>query len=253
MKVRRRAWVCHARLAGLRHLSLRGGLWYEARWRSSAPSACPRSIPAITGEGVVLRTPQVADHAEWAALRAASRDFLTPWEPTWPADDLSRASFRRRIKRYSEDQRTDLAYAFFVFRKQDNALVGGLTLANIRRGCAQAASLGYWMGAAYARQGYMTAAVNAVAAVRVRRRCGCTGSRPPASRPMPRRCGSWKRPALPARGSPGSICASTGSGRTTCCLRGSRTIRPRGRWGRPLRPPNADRQSIGLGAATVAP
>jgi ribosomal-protein-alanine N-acetyltransferase len=41
-------------------------------------------------------------------------------------------------------------------------LVGGLTLANIRRGCAQAASLGYWMGAPYARAGHMTAAVNAV-------------------------------------------------------------------------------------------
>ncbi len=120
------------------------------------------AMPAIVGETVVLRAPQFSDHAEWAALRGASRDFLTPWEPTWPADDLVRTSFRRRIKRYSEDQRADLAYAFFVFRKSDSVLVGGLTLANIRRGCAQAGSLGYWMGAAYARQGYMTAAVRAV-------------------------------------------------------------------------------------------
>jgi len=119
-------------------------------------------MPAIAGDGVLLRVPQVADFAEWAALRAASRDFLTPWEPTWPADDLTRASFRRRIKRYAEDQRSDLAYAFFVMRKRDNVLVGGLTLANVRRGCAQAVSLGYWMGAAHARQGYMTAAVKAV-------------------------------------------------------------------------------------------
>jgi ribosomal-protein-alanine N-acetyltransferase len=119
-------------------------------------------LPAIAGDGVALRAPQMSDYVEWAALREASRDFLTPWEPTWPADDLTRASFRRRIKRYFEDQRSDLAYPFFVFRKSDNALVGGLTLANIRRGCAQAASLGYWMGAAYARQGHMTGAVGAV-------------------------------------------------------------------------------------------
>jgi ribosomal-protein-alanine N-acetyltransferase len=119
-------------------------------------------VPAITAEGVVLRVPQPSDFAEWATLRAASRDFLTPWEPTWPADDLTRTSFRRRIKRYAEDQRSDIAYAFFVLRKSDNALVGGLTLANVRRGCAQAASLGYWMGAPHARQGFMTAAVNAV-------------------------------------------------------------------------------------------
>src|SRR3989454_11902968 len=111
-------------------------------------------MPAITGDGIVLRAPQMSDCAEWAALREASRDFLTPWEPTWPADDLTRASFRRRIKRYSEDQRSDLAYPFFIFRKGDNRLIGGLTLSNIRRGCAQAGSLGYWMVAAYARPGH---------------------------------------------------------------------------------------------------
>ena len=119
-------------------------------------------MPAIAGDGVILRAPQMSDFAEWAALRETSRDFLTPWEPTWPADDLTRASFRRRIKRYTEDQRSDLAYAFFVIRKADNVLVGGLTLANVRRGCAQAGSLGYWMGAPYARRGHMTAAVKAV-------------------------------------------------------------------------------------------
>ena len=120
------------------------------------------TMPAIVGDQVLLRAPQMSDFAEWTELRAASRDFLTPWEPTWPADDLTRTSFRRRITRYTEDQRGDLAYAFFVLRKTDNALVGGLTLANIRRGCAQAGSLGYWMGARYARQGFMTAAVTAL-------------------------------------------------------------------------------------------
>ncbi len=119
-------------------------------------------MPALAGDGVVVRTPQMSDFAEWKALREASRNFLTPWEPTWPADDLTRASFRRRIKRYSEDQRSDLAYAFFVFRSEEDVLVGGLTVANIRRGCAQAGSLGYWMGAPYARRGYMTAAVRAI-------------------------------------------------------------------------------------------
>jgi ribosomal-protein-alanine N-acetyltransferase len=119
-------------------------------------------LPAISGDGVVLRPPQTSDYAEWAALREASRQFLAPWEPTWPADDLTRSSFRRRIKRYGEDQRSDLAYPFFLFRAGNMTLIGGLTLANVRRGCAQAASLGYWMGAAFARKGHMTAAVRAV-------------------------------------------------------------------------------------------
>ncbi len=118
----------------------------------------------VTGDKVTLRFPQTSDFEEWAALRATSRAFLVPWEPSWPADDLSRASFRRRLKRYAEDQRNDLAYPYFIFRSEDQKLVGGLTVTNIRRGVAQAGSLGYWMGAAYARQGYMTAAVRALVA-----------------------------------------------------------------------------------------
>jgi [ribosomal protein S5]-alanine N-acetyltransferase len=119
-------------------------------------------LPVVTGDSVLLRTPQMGDYGEWAALRELSREFLTPWEPTWPTDDLTRSSFRRRIKRYYEDQRGDMAYPFFIFRKTDNALLGGLTLANVRRGCAQACSLGYWMGVSWAHHGYMTAAVRAV-------------------------------------------------------------------------------------------
>ena len=119
-------------------------------------------LPSVVGEGVSLRTPQATDHAEWAALREQSREFLTPWEPTWPADDLSRGAFRRRIRRYTEDLRTDQSYAFLIFRSADGRLVGGLTLANVRRGVAQAGSVGYWMGAPYVRCGHMTAAVRTV-------------------------------------------------------------------------------------------
>ncbi len=119
-------------------------------------------LPTIEGDGLLLRTPQMTDYEEWSALREASRDFLTPWEPTWPDDDLTRSAFRRRIKRYSEDLRSDQGYAFLIVRYSDGATVGGLTLANIRRGVAQACSLGYWMGLPFVRQGYMTAAVRAV-------------------------------------------------------------------------------------------
>ena len=110
-------------------------------------------MPGITGAGVTLRPPHSGDFAEWAALRETSRRFLVPWEPTWPPDDLTRGAFRRRLKRYAEDQRSDLAYAFLIFRSDDNAMVGGLTIANIRRGVAQAGSIGYWIGAPFARKG----------------------------------------------------------------------------------------------------
>src|ERR1700733_11071393 len=103
-------------------------------------------LPSITGDGVILRTPQMTDYGEWSDLRQASREFLTPWEPIWPADDLTRSAFRRRIRRYAEDLRTDQGYAFLIIRRSHDVLGGGRALANIRRGVAQAGSLGYWMG-----------------------------------------------------------------------------------------------------------
>lgn len=120
------------------------------------------TLPNVQGEGVFLRAAQMSDFPQWMALREKSRDFLTPWEPTWPEDDLTRASFRRRLKRYSEDMRGDLAYPFLLFRQSDGALLGGLTLTNIRRGVAQSGSLGYWIGAPFANQGYMTRGVQAL-------------------------------------------------------------------------------------------
>ncbi len=116
----------------------------------------------IAGEGIVLRPPRAQDYAEWRELRAISRDFLQPWEPTWPADDLSRAAFRRRLSAYGRDREAGVAYPFFVFRTSDETLTGGITLSNIRRGVAQMGSVGYWCGQPFVRQGQTLAAVRAL-------------------------------------------------------------------------------------------
>ncbi len=116
----------------------------------------------IEGDGVMLRMPRPADYAEWSALRARSRAFLAPWEPTWPADDLTRPAFRRRLRRYARDVRDDQAYPFFVFSTRTGKLVGGCTLSNVRRGVAQTCSLGYWVGEPYSRQGFTSNAVRAL-------------------------------------------------------------------------------------------
>ena len=50
----------------------------------------------------------------------------------------------------------------FIFRRADEVLLGAITLDNIRRGPAQAATLGYWIGQVHARQGYMREAIGAV-------------------------------------------------------------------------------------------
>ena len=115
----------------------------------------------LRGDGIFLRPPEMRDYEAWSALRAASRPFLTPWEPAWPGDDLTRAAFRRRLRRCYEEIANDEAYPFLIFR-EIGALAGGLTLGQIRRGVVQSGTLGYWIGAPYARQGVMTAAVRAI-------------------------------------------------------------------------------------------
>lgn len=122
----------------------------------------PESGLRVQGNGVFLRPPRAADYGEWRELRAASRSFLQPWEPTWPADDLSRGAFRRRLLAYARDREAGLAYPFFVFRASDGALTGGITLSNVRRGVAQMGSVGYWCGKPFVRQGLTLAAVRAL-------------------------------------------------------------------------------------------
>jgi len=118
--------------------------------------------PSLTGRGVLLRPPGLSDYAEWATLRAESRAFLAPWEPLWPADDLTRAAFRRRIRRYQAEMREDRAYPFFIYRLDDGVLLGGITLSNLTRGMTQAATIGYWMGERHAGRGHMSAALRAL-------------------------------------------------------------------------------------------
>jgi len=116
----------------------------------------------LEGPRVYLCPPRMADWRTWALLREESREFLVPWEPTWPHDALTRQAFRRRLKAYNQEWRQGSGFSFLVYRLSDSGLMGGVTLSNVRRGVAQAASMGYWIGERFARQGYMTEAVLAV-------------------------------------------------------------------------------------------
>ncbi len=108
---------------------------------------------------ITLRPPKQGDWKLWAEVREQSRDFLAPWEPTWPYDALTRRAFRRRVRAYHQEIRQGSGFSFLIVRNSDGALLGGVTLSNLRRGVAQAASLGYWIGEPHARQGYMSDAI----------------------------------------------------------------------------------------------
>ena len=117
------------------------------------------SVPLLEGPRVVLRPPRLEDWPAWSALRSESRDFLTPWEPAWPRDALGQAAFRRRLRQLNRERSAGEAYSLFVTHAEEGTILGGITGSDIRRGVAQTATLGYWIGACHARQGYMTEAV----------------------------------------------------------------------------------------------
>lgn len=124
----------------------------------------PRVLPAPLDAGpVLLRPATLGDWSAWSRLRGESRAFLTPWEPTWPADSLEEDSFRRRLKRHRREWQEDESYNFLSFVRgktgQEGPLAGGLALSAVRRGVAQSALLGYWVGKCFARRGYTLAAV----------------------------------------------------------------------------------------------
>ncbi len=116
----------------------------------------------LSGEKVYLRAPAERDWRAYVEVRAASRKFLEPWEPAWPPDALGREAYFRRLNRYAADWRDDVGHSFFIIRNDDDALLGGISLSNVRRGVAQCGTLGYWIGESYARQGYMTEALQLI-------------------------------------------------------------------------------------------
>ena len=110
-----------------------------------------------------MRAPALDDQRAWSTLRESSHAFLQPWEPRWPKDHLSRGAFKRRIRWAAAEAGAERAFAFLIFDRHNDALIGGITVSNIRRGPSRSASLGYWVGEPYARQGYMRDAVERVA------------------------------------------------------------------------------------------
>lgn len=116
----------------------------------------------IETDRLTLRAPLHADFHSWTALRRDSEAFLSPWEPSWAADHLSRRAFTNRVYWAQRSIGAGTALPLFLVRRQDDTLVGAITLDNIRRGPAQAGTLGYWVGHGFARQGYMREAITAV-------------------------------------------------------------------------------------------
>ena len=110
-------------------------------------------------ERLTLRLPAHGDWRAWAGLREESAAFLQPWEPLWAHDHLTRKSFTNRVYWSQRSEAQGTAIPLFLIRREDQALLGAITLDNLRRGPAQCATIGYWIGERFSRRGYMREAI----------------------------------------------------------------------------------------------
>ena len=115
----------------------------------------PRRRALEIGRRVYLRRPTGRDQDEYLALRRRSVAFLKRWEP------LPRRGKRaaRLFADWLRSSRGGRHEKLLICRREDGAILGAINLNEIVRGPAQSAFLGYWIGAAHARQGYMTEAL----------------------------------------------------------------------------------------------
>ncbi|HEX6039283.1 GNAT family protein [Longimicrobium sp.] len=107
-----------------------------------------------TGRITFIRSPRADDAAEWIELVRASRRFHAPWISAASTPEAFEAFLRRNEAAEFE--------AFVICRRHDGAIVGSTNLSQIFMGPFRSAYMGYWAGAPYAGQGYMTEGVGLV-------------------------------------------------------------------------------------------
>lgn len=110
------------------------------------------------GKRVFLRYPTRQDRDEFQELRKRSRRFLRRWEPSPQkgVDQYGAAAFTR----YYTTARSERMHRLLVCRLEDGAIVGSVGINEVVHGCFQSAYLGYWVGAPFARCGYLSEGVS---------------------------------------------------------------------------------------------
>lgn len=174
-----------------------------------------RKILTINTERLILRPPDVRDYNEWLNIRQESAEFLEPWEPVRDSDYMTRKAFQNRTiwaRRMVKERR---ALNLLIFRRDDDQLVGGITLDNIQGGVSKSCTVGYWMGQDYLRQGYMAEALSASVSHAFtvldisRVQAGCLPENAPSRALL-------ENPDLSMKASHKAICKLPGVGATMC-------------------------------------
>jgi ribosomal-protein-alanine N-acetyltransferase len=106
----------------------------------------------------MIRPLQPEDAAELAALYAANREFLAPYEPIRPDEFFTAEGQRERFDR----QVADGTHPFAIL--EGDAIAGTINVFRIVRESLQSCTIGYWLDHARNGRGLATGAVEDVVA-----------------------------------------------------------------------------------------
>lgn len=104
----------------------------------------------------MIRPLRPEDGEELAALYAANRDFLAPFEPARPPEFFTAEGQRERLQRQLEGE----THPFVIL--DGDAIAGTINLFNIVRESLQSGTIGYWVDGARNGRGLATGAVGEI-------------------------------------------------------------------------------------------
>jgi ribosomal-protein-alanine N-acetyltransferase len=109
---------------------------------------------------VTIRPAVRGDASELAALFAAQREHLGPWDPRRDPGFYTRAGQRARLTAVERDRAAGTAYRHLIL--EDGELAGEIAISNVVRRAFQSGNLGYWVAGERCGRGVATAAVAAL-------------------------------------------------------------------------------------------
>jgi ribosomal-protein-alanine N-acetyltransferase len=121
----------------------------------------------LHSERLVIRSPRFRDKRFWNQVRAENKEWLSPWEATFPIvpqeishERTRKSSFTRMIRTIHKSAHEGSSYSLFIWREGN--LIGQVTLGGVIYGALRGGHIGYWIDKNYANHGYMTEAVEMV-------------------------------------------------------------------------------------------
>ncbi|PKR85383.1 GNAT family N-acetyltransferase [Heyndrickxia camelliae] len=116
----------------------------------------------LVGQQIYLRFFKTSDASELANLHIRNREFFQQVSPLLPEDFYTEEHQKVRIERALKKSDEGQLYAFGIFLKANDKLIGDISLTQIARGDLQSCYTGFTLDKEYNGKGYTTEALQLV-------------------------------------------------------------------------------------------